>query len=73
MLSYYNKYYTRLQVIYYATLATRLYLSRAYERGGGGFKHPLPPLHTQTELSDFVFKSDGKRKRLRGGVPVNLF
>ena len=59
MLSYYNKYYTRLQALYYATLATRLYLSRAYARGGG-FKHPPPP--PSTKLSDFVFKSEGEKK-----------
>ena len=65
MLSYYNKYYTRLQVLYYATLATsRLYLSRAYERG----EVPAPPPpHSHTNLSDFVFKSEGKKKDERWG------
>ena len=54
MLSYYNKYYTRLQVLYYATLALG-YTFQGRMKGGGGFTH----------THNIV--SEGKRKRIQGG------
>ena len=50
MLSYYNKYYTRLQVLYYATLALG-YTFQGRMKGGGGSNTPTPPPHTHTILS----------------------
>ena len=58
MLSYYNKYYTRLQVLYYATLALGYTFQGRMK--GGGFKHP-PPTPTHNIVSE------GKRKRIQGG------
>ena len=64
MLSYYNKYYTRLQVLYYATLALGYTFQGRMK--GGGFKHPPPhPQYCPVSEKEKGFKG--------GGVPVNLF
>ena len=59
MLSYYNKYYTRLQVLYYATLALGYTFQGRMK--GGGFKHPHPPSPYTHNIV-----SEGKRKRMQG-------
>ena len=53
-------------------------MSRAYLRGGGGFRGFKPP---PPKFSDFFLKSEGKeieRKRKKGmlgggGLPLNIF
>ena len=57
MLSYYNKYYTRLQVLYYATLALGYTFQGRMK--GGGVQTPPPPTPN--------IVSEGKRKRIQGG------
>ena len=63
MLSYYNKYYTRLQVLYYATLALGYTFQGRMK--GGGVQTPPPPPPTPTHTHNIV--SEGKRKRIQGG------
>ena len=58
MLSYYNKYYTRLQVLYYATLALG-YTFQGRMKGGGGFKHPPPPPILSVREKEKGFKGGG--------------
>ena len=69
MLSYYNKYYTRLQVLYYATLALG-YTFQGRMKGGGVHTPPTPlPIHTQ-------YCQGGKKKkdaREGGGYLLTYF
>ena len=56
MLSYYNKYYTRPQVLYYATLALGYTFQGRMK--GGGVQTPPPPLPIHTQYCQW-----GKKKK----------
>ena len=68
MLSYYNKYYTRLQVLCYATLGYIPFNGICKGEGVGfmGFKQPLPPHIENFQILFLKVKEKEKGMQERG-------